>query len=391
MPKLYNTSVNKKIEKFTVGNDFILDKELLQYDCYASIAHTKMLEKIGILSAIEQKKLAQELKNIIELDKKGTFAVTLEDEDCHTAIENHLTKKLGELGKKIHTARSRNDQGVAAMKLYEKDELLLIFKSLLNLIAALKKIPTADMPGYTHMQKAMPSSTKIWAESFIESLEDDIKLLDNAVDIIDKNPLGTAAGYGVPLKIDKDITKSELKFKENYKNSLYAQNSRGKHEAIILNVMSNILATINKLATDLILFSMQEFGFFSIPDEFTTGSSIMPQKKNPDVLELTRAKYSIVLGYEFQLKSLIGNLPSGYNRDLQLTKEPVMKGLQTTKDCVEIMELVISQLKVNKDKCSKAMTPDLYATQKVYDLVKKGASFRQAYKEVKKNLQSKHL
>ncbi len=387
MAKLWqDKNLNKKIEQFTVGNDYLLDKKLLKYDCIASIAHSKMLKKIGILKQEEQAKLEKELNNIIELDKKGKFEIKMEDEDCHTAIENHLTKNLKELGKKIHTARSRNDQVVAAMKLYEKNELSNIDKLVVKLIGSLKNLAKKNiaMPGYTHMQKAMPSSLKLWAESFIESLEDDLKLLGNALEIIDKNPLGTGAGYGIPMNVDKEITKSELGFKENFSNSIYVQNSRGKHEAIILNALANIMVTLNKLASDIILFSMPEFHYFSLPDEFTTGSSIMPQKKNPDVLELVRAKYSIVLGYEFQLKSLISSLPSGYNRDLQLTKEPVMKGIEVTKDCLEIMNLVISKLKINKENCKKAMTKELYATEKTYSLVKKGKSFREAYKEVKK-------
>jgi len=385
MTKIWQGNVNKKIEAFTVGNDYLLDKKLLKYDCYASIAHTKMLKKIGILTEEEQIKLEKELKNILS-DKK--FEIKLEDEDCHTAIENHLTKKLKDLGKKIHTARSRNDQIIAAMKLYEKDEIIKTIKLAQNLILALKKLAknTTKIPGYTHYQKAMPSSIKLLAESYIESLEDDILLLDNALQIIDKNPLGSAAGYGVPLKIDKEITKQELKFKENYKTPLYVQNSRGKHEAIILNALTNTMLTLNKIASDLILFSMNELQFISLPKEFTTGSSIMPQKKNPDVLELVRAKYAMVLGYEFQLKNLTSNLISGYHRDLQLTKEPVMKSIETTKDCLEIMALVISKLKINKENCKKAMTKELFTTEKVYELVKKGKSFREAYKQVKKKL-----
>ncbi len=379
--------LDKRVEKFTVGNDYLLDKKLVKYDCIASIAHAKMLVKIKILSEAEFLKLKKELESIIELNKKEKFKIKLQDEDCHTAIENHLTKKLGELGEKIHTARSRNDQIIAAMKLYEKDEISEISGLINRLTNSLKELAKNEvaMPGYTHMQKAMPSSVKLWAESFIESLEDDLELINNALQIIDKNPLGSGAGYGIPLKIDAEITKKELKFKANFKNSLYVQNSRGKHEAIVLNALVNIMLTLNKLASDLILFSMEEFGFFCIPKEFTTGSSIMPQKKNPDVLELVRAKYAVVLGYESQLINLIGNLPSGYNRDLQLTKEPLIKGIQTTKDCLEIMDLIISRLKINKENCKKAMSKDLYATEEVYKLVKKGKSFRDAYREIKEN------
>lgn len=386
MTKIWQGNVDKKIEKFTVGGDYLLDKKLLKYDCKASIAHAKMLLKIGILNSEEFKKLEKELESVISLGDK--FPIKLEDEDCHTAIENYLVSKLGELGKKIHTARSRNDQVVAAIKLYEKESLFKVVKLIEGLILALEELSKNDapLPGYTHMQKAMPYSVKLWAKTFVESLDDDLELVKGALKIIDKNPLGSAAGFGVPLKIDKDVTKEELGFKENYSASLYVQNSRGKHEGIILNAISNVMFTLNKLASDLILFSMQEFGFFSLPKEFTTGSSIMPQKKNPDVLELVRAKYSIVLGYEMQIKNLIGNLISGYNRDLQLTKEPLMKSVEIVSESLDIMSLVVKGLEVNKDNCKKAMTSDLAATKKVYDLVKEGKSFREAYKEVKKGL-----
>ncbi|MBW2989840.1 argininosuccinate lyase [Candidatus Woesearchaeota archaeon] len=389
MAKLWqDRKLDKKIEEFTVGNDHVLDMKILKHDCIASIAHAKMLKKIGILKEDELEKLTAELSKIIELGKDGKFKIKKEDEDCHTAIENYLTSKLKELGKKIHTGRSRNDQVVAAMKLYEKEELSGIKELILKLVSSLKAFSKKDiaMPGYTHMQKAMPSSVKMWAESFIESLEDDMSVLDNALDIIDKNPLGTGAGYGIPLGMDKEMTKKELGFSKSYKSPIYVQNSRGKHESIILNSLVQVMYTLNKLASDIILFSMKEFGFFDIPEEFTTGSSIMPQKKNPDVLELVRAKYHIVLGYEFQLKGLISNLMSGYNRDLQLTKEPLIKGIETAKGCLEAMALVLGGLKVNKEKCKDAMSEELYAAEKAYKLVKEGKSFREAYKQIKKSL-----
>ncbi len=388
MTKLWQQKkLNKIVEKFTVGNDYLLDAKLLKYDCIASIAHARMLCKIGIVTTKEFSRLKKALDDIIKLDENGKFKISPSDEDSHTAIENYLTKKLGKLGKKIHTARSRNDQVVAAMKLYEKDELFRIFKLVNQLVSTLQKFSKdIEIPGYTHMRKAMPSSIRLWASSFIESLEDDFKLLDNALDIIDKNPLGTAAGYGAPLKVDKDETKKILKFRDNYKNPLYVQNSRGKHEAIILNVLTNIMLTLNKMASDIILFSMPEFGFFALKDEITTGSSIMPQKKNPDALELVRAKYSTVLGYEFQLKNLVSNLISGYNRDLQLTKEPLIRGVETTKACLEMMAIVIRNMKIDSKRCEEAMTEELFATQKVYELVSKGVSFREAYKKVKGQL-----
>ncbi|MBU0627998.1 MAG: argininosuccinate lyase [Nanoarchaeota archaeon] len=386
MAKIWQGISNKEIEKFTVGEDYLLDQKLVKYDCIASIAHSKMLAKAGILNLDEQKNLDKELKSIIGLSAKGKFEINLEDEDCHTAIENYLTKKLGDLGKKIHTARSRNDQVKVALALYSKDELNEIKSLVLNLIKSLKKLDlNIEMPGYTHYQKAMPSSFSLWSKGYIVALEDDFKLLEGAYSIIDQNPLGSAAGYGVPLKIDKELTTKELGFKK-VQETAYVQISRGKFEAVILSALSQVMITLNKISSDLILFNMNDLGFVTLPDEFTTGSSIMPQKKNPDVLELVRAKYSIVLGYEFSVKNLVSNLISGYHRDFQLTKEPLMKGIDITKDCLGIMALVIGKLKINKENCKKAMTKELYATEKVYSLVKKGKSFREAYKEVKKGL-----
>lgn len=382
-----NYNVNKEIEKFTVGNDFLLDKKLVKYDCIASIAHAKMLKKIGILNASELNKIIKGLNEIVKLDQKGKFNINLEDEDCHTAIEKYLTKKYGDAGKKIHTARSRNDQVLTALRLYEKEELKGI-KELLNqykgsLLAATKKYGKIKIPGYTHMQKAMPTDVKTWFGSFISSIEDNITLLDATYSIIDKSPLGSAAGFGVPsLKIDKKMTASLMGFSEAMGNPMYAQLSRGKFEATILHLLSQIMLDLNKLATDLMLFNMQEFGFVSLPKEFCTGSSIMPQKKNPDVLELVRAKYHVILGEEFKVKSMIANLISGYNRDLQLTKEPVISSVEITKSCIKMMVLVVSKIKINEKKCKEALTKELYAAEEAYKLVKKGVPFREAYKKV---------
>jgi len=383
MAKLWqkDNKLNKLIEEFTVGNDYLLDKELLKYDIIASIAHAKMLNKIKIINDKEFEKLKKELDNIKNLEIKK------EDEDCHTAIENHLVKKLGDLGKKIHAFRSRNDQVKVALHLYSKDKITNIKKSIIILINSLKKLSKKDIaiPGYTHYQKAMPSSFKLWANAFIAALDDDIKLLDSAYQIIDQNPLGSAAGYGVPYEIDKQLTTKEMGFKKIQETG-YVQNSRGKFEAIVLNALTNVMLDLNKMATDLILFSMQEFKFIDLPEEFTTGSSIMPQKKNPDVLELIRGKYHVVLGYEFTVKNVCANLISGYHRDFQLTKEPLMKGSKITEDSLKVMALVISGLNINKENCKKAMTKDLYATEEAYKLVKKGMSFRDAYMKVKKSI-----
>ena len=227
----------------------------------------------------------------------------------------------------------------------------------------------------------MPSSIGMWSSAFIASMRDNIKLIDISMELIDQSPLGTGAGYGVPLNIDRKYTAKLLGFEKIQENG-YVQNSRGKFESTILHTMTHIMLDLNKISTDIILFSMPELGYFEIPQEFTTGSSIMPQKRNPDALELVRAKYHVVTGYEFQIKGIISNLISGYNRDLQLTKEPTMKGLQITKESLDVMALIIKNLKVNKDRCNKAMTNELFATEEAYKLVKKGMPFRDAYRKV---------
>jgi argininosuccinate lyase len=380
--------LNKQIEEFTVGNDYILDQKLIKYDCLASIAHAKMLGKIGILNKSEVQKITKELAHIISLDKMGKFKIKKEQEDCHTAIENQLTKKLGSLGGKIHTARSRNDQVLTALRLYYKEEI----KNIENLIGDfdktlgkfIKKYSTIKFPGYTHTRKAMPSSISLWAGALRDSMRDNLKLAKIAMELIDQSPLGTGAGYGVPLKIDRNYTAKMLGFAKIQRNPIYAQNSRGKFESTILHALTQIMLDLNKIATDLILFSLPEFGYFELPREFCTGSSIMPQKKNPDVLELLRAKYHVVVACGFQIKNITVNLISGYHRDLQLTKEPVMKGLDTTKSSISIINLIFSKLKVNKENCAKGMTDELYATQKAYELVEKGMPFREAYKIISK-------
>ncbi len=379
-----NYNLNKEIEKFTVGNDFELDQKLVKYDIKASIAHAKMLNKIKILSNEELQKIENCLSGIKELEIKP------EDEDVHTAVENYLTEKLGNIGKKIHTARSRNDLVLADLKLFAKDKLNDIEKALNKLCAVLaglkNKHKDIPMPGYTHMQKAMPFSVSLYFEAFQHAFEDDSKLIKSAYSFIDKCPLGSAAGYGTPLNIDKKMVSDLLGFSKTHENPLHAQNTRGKMESVVLSSLSNIMLDLNKLAADLLLFSTKEFGFFSLPDEFCTGSSIMPQKKNPDVLELLRAKYGVMLGYQAQINNIISSLPSGYNRDLQLTKEPFIKGIELTLSSINIFALLLNNLKVNKENLEKACTPEIYAAEKAYELVKKGIPFREAYKKISKNI-----
>jgi len=383
-----NYKLNKKIEEYTVGNDYIIDQKLVKYDCIASIAHAKMLCKINILTKDECKKIVKKLKEIIKLDIEDLFKINKEDEDCHTAIEKFLIKELGKTGKKIHTGRSRNDQVLTALRLYYKDELKFVIESVNNLIGALEslkeKFGDIEIPGYTHMKKAMPSSINLWCNAFIESMNDDVTLLNFIYEHIDKSPLGTGAGYGIPIEVDREFTAGLLGFQKIQKNPLYVQNSRGKFESLILHGLNNIMLVLNKLSMDVLLFGTSEFGFMEFPSEFCTGSSIMPHKKNLDALELIRANYHKTVGFEFEIKNIIGNLISGYNRDLQLTKEPTIKGFNITKDSLEVMNFLLMELKVNKNKCKEAMTKELYATKKIYDLVGKGFTFRDAYKKISK-------
>ena len=380
------STLNNKIKKYTIGDDYLLDQKLVKYDCRASIAHAKMLQKTGILTDSECTKLTNTLQEIIALDSAGKFVIQQEDEDCHTTIENYLVNKLGDIGKRIHTARSRNDQVQTALRLYAKEEITAVLASMDTLITSLEQIKDkygmVEWPGFTHMRKAMPSSIGLWVDAFCESMDDNKTLLLNIYQLIDQSPLGTGAGYGVPIDIDRKFTAQLLNFQKIQNNPLYVQNSRGKFEATILHGLSQIMFDLNKMASDLLLWSMPEFGFVRLPSELCTGSSMMPHKQNPDVLELIRASYHQVVAYEYEVKNVIANLISGYNRDLQLTKKPMIRGFELTKETLDIMTLVLSCLEIDEEQCKKAMTDELYATEKAYDLVKHGIPFRTAYKEV---------
>ena len=388
MTKLWqkNYNLDKEIEKFTVGNDYLLDLNLLKYDVYGSIAHAMMLNKIGILNKGELIKLKKALIEILRLNEKNKFEISQEDEDAHTAIENYLIRKLGNIGKKIHTARSRNDQVLVDIRLYSKENLLDVKRLALNLISSLadlaEKYKEVPMPGYTHSRKAMPSSVGLYFGSFAESLIDDLKILENAYELNDQCPLGSGAGYGIPLDVDRQLVADLLGFKKVQNNSLYVQNSRGKFESAIIFALSAVMNDLSRLANDMILFSMDEFGFFKLPDEFCTGSSIMPQKKNPDVFELSRAKAAKVDSNLYLAKSIISKLQSGYNRDLQLTKEPLIESFEITTATLKIFNLMVQNIQVDKEKCIEACTQELFAAEHAYGLVKNGIPFRDAYKKI---------
>ncbi|MFA6126945.1 MAG: argininosuccinate lyase [Bacteroidales bacterium] len=388
--KLWQTadSMDARIEAFTVGNDPILDQELIPFDCQATIAHVTMLEEIGILDTIESGKLIAALNELIILHGEGAFRIKPGQEDGHTAIEEYLTGKLGDTGKKVHTGRSRNDQVLTAVRLFEKfavDELIQLSE---NMAASLKLFAETNaglpLPGYTHTRKAMPFSVKDWAMAFHDALKDDIRMLKGTYELIDQNPLGTGAGYGVPLPLNRQTTTDLLGFARIQENPMYAQNSRGKFESRILQDCLMVLYDLNKWATDLIFYSLPEIGYFSLHPSMVTGSSIMPHKQNPDVLELIRASYHQVAGYEYQLRMTPINLISGYHRDLQYTKEPLMLGLKTTREVLGASQVVLKGLTANADNLKAAMTPELLSVQKVMDLVNSGMPFRDAYLLIKK-------
>ncbi len=388
MAKLWQKkyTLNTLMEDFTVGRDFELDQKLVTSDCIASAAHGIMLHSIGILSDSELESIKKGLLEILKLKAQNNFLIKKEDEDCHTAIENYLTGTAGEAGKKIHTGRSRNDQVITALRVWARDFLFSFADELTGLIDSLTSFAEANkmvpMPGRTHMQIAMPSSVGLWAGAFAEELSDDRTLILNALELIDQSPLGSAASYGVPLPLNREYTAELLGFSRIQNNVLYVNNSRGKFESIILEALDQTLLTLSKTAQDLILFSLPEFGYFTLPAELCSGSSIMPQKKNPDGLELMRAKSGSVSAYAAQVKNIIRSLPSGYNRDFQETKEPFLKGCDLSYQCVGIMRLTIDKLEVNADNLRKAFTPEIFATDAALQLVSEGKSFRDAYKEV---------
>ncbi|MBQ3320336.1 MAG: argininosuccinate lyase [Spirochaetia bacterium] len=392
MAKLWfkNYDLNELLEKFTVGNDYILDKNLVVSDCLCTIAHIQMLSSIGILTKAEFKALKAVLLEIIKLDREGKFEIKMSDEDCHTAIEGYLTAKLGDAGKKVHTGRSRNDQVLTATRFFAKARILDIMDKALGLVDSLsafaEKYKNVPMPGRTHMQIAMPSSVGLWGAAFAEELLDDIAFLKSAYDLNNRCPLGSAASYGVPLPLDRELTASLLGFGGIQNNVLYANNSRGKIESMIADALEQLTLTYSKMAQDLIIFSMPEFGYFSLPASLCSGSSIMPQKKNPDGLELLRGKAASLSGYCAGMKNVVRALPTGYNRDFQETKELFIKILDTADISTQVAKLTIDELKVNKEKLKAGFTPDIFATDEALRLVASGKSFRDAYKEVGLNL-----
>lgn len=379
-------STDQKIDHFTVGNDRELDLLLVEYDVIASKAHAKMLGKIGLLTNDETNSLVKELDNIALTIDDGSFTIEDTFEDMHSKIEFLLTERLGDTGKKIHTARSRNDQVLVAMHLYLKNELMEIKSETVTLFDLLMDLAEEHkevlLPGYTHLQIAMPSSFGLWFSAYAESLIDDLCFIDAAFKVVDQNPLGSAAGYGSSFPIDRSFTSKEMGFETLKYNVVAAQMGRGKVEKATAFGMSSIAGTLSKMAMDICLYMSQNFDFISFPDELTTGSSIMPHKKNPDVFELVRAKCNKLQAVPNQLTLITNNLPSGYHRDLQLVKEVIVPAIQDLKACLEIMTFSLKEIKVNQNILENPKYDYLFSVDTLNELVQNGMPFRDAYKKM---------
>ncbi len=385
-------STDKKIDFFTVGNDRQLDLVIAKYDVQATLAHAKMLNKVGLLKKEELSGIEQELGNLADEIASGDFTIEEQFEDVHSKIEYELTQRIGDAGKRIHTARSRNDQVLVAMHLYLKDELQELKKNVKNLSKVLLEAATKHkevlLPGYTHLQIAMPSSFGLWFSAFAESFVDDLYFVNAAMKVVDQNPLGSAAGYGSSFPIDREFTTKELGFAELKYNVVAAQMSRGKAEKSMAFAMSSVAGTLSKLAMDVCLYMSQNFDFMSIPGEFTTGSSIMPHKKNPDVFELIRGKCNRIQALPYELSLLTNNLPSGYHRDLQLLKESLVPAIQDLKASLEMAEYALKNVKVNKDILEDNKYDYLFSVDTLNALVLDGMSFRDAYVKIGRDIEN---
>ncbi|HEY5744651.1 MAG TPA: argininosuccinate lyase [Chryseolinea sp.] len=376
----------KEVEKFTVGKDQEMDLFLAPFDVLGSLAHITMLESIGLLTAEELKVLSAELKNIYASIAAGDFKVEAGVEDVHSQVELELTKRCGEMGKKIHSGRSRNDQVLVDIKLFLRAEIENVIGEVQPLFELLlqqsEKYKDHLLPGYTHLQLAMPSSFGLWFGAYAESLVDDVITLQSAYRVANKNPLGSAAGYGSSFPLNRTMTTNLLGFESLNYNVVYAQMGRGKTERIVASALANIAATLSKLSMDACLFMNQNFGFIGFPDELTTGSSIMPHKKNPDVFELIRARCNQLQALPNDIALATVNLPSGYHRDMQLLKELLFPAIQNLKDCLRMMQLMLSNVKVQDHILNDEKYKFLFSVEEVNKLVLAGMPFRDAYKKV---------
>lgn len=382
--------LDSAVQAFTVGNDPEIDLSLIRWDCFGSAAHARMLSSVGLLGAEDCKSILSELKKISKKAENGEFSIAVELEDGHTAIESALVEALGESGKRVHAGRSRNDQVITATRLYLRNQSLEMGELLLALFDSLHarflEHGSVMMPGYTHLQRAMPSSIGMWLEAFAEhSLELTKRSLQLAASL-DRNPLGAAAGFGASLPLDREFSARLMGFSSVQRNPIDVQNSRGRYELCFLNLLEEIAGLVEKLAWDMQLYVTDEFGFISLPLELTTGSSIMPQKRNPDILELLRGRAAKVRGARAELAWVVGKMPSNYHRDFQYTKEPVLKGAENVADSLRMLSQTVSMFTVNEEHLQSAMSDELFATYEAYRQVKDGKPFRDAYRETAKQV-----
>ncbi len=385
--------IAQEVLDYTAGRDAQLDHVLVTADCMGSAAHAVMLSRMPVqpplFNAAELQKVLDALDDIAARAVQGRFTIRLADQDVHMAVERDLPRRIGELGRRIHTGRSRNDQSALDLRLHARDRLLNVSRYAADFMNALlvfaRKHRDVPMVGRSHLQPAMPSSVALWATAYVEEMAENLESLRHVYDLNNRCPLGAAAGYGVPLPIDRNLTSRLLGFDAPVHNVLYAVHARGKNEARILNALGQVMLTLSRLAQDMILFSMPEFGYFRFPPELGTGSSIMPQKNNPDVLELLRARAARLLGHAFGTTELLRALPAGYNRDVQETKEPLLEGLQITDSSLQIMTTLITRLIVNRERLLAAFTPAVFAADHALLLVRQGIPFRDAYRRVKQH------
>ncbi|WP_299708744.1 argininosuccinate lyase [uncultured Pontibacter sp.] len=381
-----NTNVQKEIEQFTVGRDPEFDLQLAAFDVLGSLAHTRMLEQVGLLDKADLNALQQEMKNIYQCIMAGDFEIEPGVEDVHSQVELELTRKLGEAGKKIHSGRSRNDQVLVDLKLYLRHELQEIVgevKTLFDVLQAQsERHKDKLLPGYTHLQVAMPSSFGLWFGAYAESLVDDVLLLQAAYKVTDKNPLGSAAGYGSSFPLNRQMTTDLLGFETMNYNVVYAQMGRGKTERIVSTAIASVAAALARMAMDLCLYMSQNFAFVSLPDHLTTGSSIMPHKKNPDVFEIMRGKCNKLQALPTEISMLLINLPSGYHRELQLLKESLFPAFTELKDCLQMMTFMLPQLQVRDQIMEEEKYKYAFSVDSVNAEVLAGMPFRDAYKVV---------
>lgn len=388
MSKLWekNQQVDAKIEAFTVGRDTEMDLFLAKHDVLGSMAHIRMLAAVGLLETEELPVLTSELKRIYALACTDDFTIEAGVEDVHSQVELMLTRALGDMGKKIHSGRSRNDQVLLDMKLFTREAIQEIVENTNQLfdvlIAQSERYKSVLLPGYTHLQVAMPSSFGLWFGAYAESLADDLQTLLSAYKITNRNPLGSAAGYGSSFPLDRQLTTDLLGFDTMNYNVVYAQMGRGKMERTVANALASIAATISKLAFDACMYTSQNFGFIKLPDQFTTGSSIMPHKKNPDVFELTRAKCNKIQSLPQQISLITNNLPSGYFRDLQIIKELFVPAFAELNACIEMTSMMMAQVEINKDILADARYDYLFSVEEVNKQTLSGVPFRDAYKKV---------